>query len=138
MAKLDEPMVHECGQSFTYTQSYAKHAKECDGTKPATSGRIAAQDSARTPPARKRSAMPRRKASAKRVKRAVAPRTTAVPKGDVEAIAWAITQKPEAWEVGEWLARILPEGTWSLIEGQELADRFVGAAIRARDEQAPE
>lgn len=43
MAKLDEPMVHGCGQSFTYTQSYTKHAKACDGTKPATSGRIAAR-----------------------------------------------------------------------------------------------
>lgn len=68
MAKLDEPMMHDCGQSFTYTQSYAKHAKECDGTKPATSGRIAARAGERTPPAAKRPTVRRKKSEQKTIR----------------------------------------------------------------------
>jgi hypothetical protein len=32
------------------------------------------------------------------------------------AIAWAVLQKPDGWEIGEWLARLMPDGMWSDIE----------------------
>jgi len=82
MAKLDEAVIGEgdfaceCGRTFTHGAWYTKHRLRCDGTKPATSGRIAARDSSaeRTPPAAKRP--PRRKRSAvkrrKKVHRALA------------------------------------------------------------------
>jgi hypothetical protein len=41
--KLSEPLVHKCGRSFDQANTYAIHAKHCDGTKIPTEGRIAAR-----------------------------------------------------------------------------------------------
>ena len=67
MAKSDESdLTHGCGQVFKYPGAYAKHGLKCDGTKPATSGRIVTTTKApeRTPPARKRPSVKRRKTKA--------------------------------------------------------------------------
>lgn len=44
MPIMKDELVHGCGRSFKYPAHYAKHGLKCDGTKPATSGRIAARD----------------------------------------------------------------------------------------------
>lgn len=59
MPVMDKDLVHGCGKVFKYPKHYAAHGMKCDGTKPETSGRIAAAAKVpdRTPPARKRSAV---------------------------------------------------------------------------------
>lgn len=70
MPKMEEDLVHGCGRTFKYPAHYAKHGLQCDGTKPETSGRIAAIAKApdRTPPARKRTAVQRKKRVAKTIR----------------------------------------------------------------------
>jgi hypothetical protein len=65
------------------------------------------------------------------------PDLAAPPAEPLDAIGWAILQKPEPWALGEWLARLLPEGSWAEMEDDELADYLVGAAVRARTEEPP-
>lgn len=78
--------------------------------------------------------MPRKTATRSLVR----PDLGAPPPDPTEAIAWALLQQPDAWALGEWLARLLPEGSWSEIEDDAIADQLVGAALRARTEEPPE
>lgn len=74
--------------------------------------------------------MPRRSAVSARVR----PDLPQPPHDPAESIAWAILQRPPEWDLGEWLGRLMPEGIWSDIKPDELADAIVGAAIRAQHE----
>jgi hypothetical protein len=68
----------------------------------------------------------------------VRPELGAPPTDPNEAIAWALLQKPDGWDLGEWLARLMPDGVWRDIEDAALADQIVGAAIRGRGEDPPQ
>lgn len=74
--------------------------------------------------------MPRRSEISARVR----PDLPRPPHNPAESVAWAILQCPPAFELSEWLARLMPEGIWSDCEGDAIADAIVGAAIRAQDE----
>lgn len=65
------------------------------------------------------------------------PDLAAPPPDPTDAIAWAVLQRPDGWEIGEWLARLIPDGSWDLIDPEDLADQIVGAAVRGRGEEAP-
>lgn len=65
MPIMEKELVHGC------PAHYAKHGLKCDGTKPATEGRIAAgqrESADRTPPAAKRPSVQREKKSAGRTR----------------------------------------------------------------------
>jgi hypothetical protein len=62
----------------------------------------------------------------------VRPDLGAPPVDATQAIAWAILQRPDGTDVGEWLADLMPEGSWSQYDDELLANAIVGAALRAR------
>jgi hypothetical protein len=63
------------------------------------------------------------------------PDLTRPPSEPLEAIAWALLQKPDAWDLGEWLGRLMPDGSWDQFEPEDLADAIVGAAYRTKFEE---